>query len=167
MKSNFIPKFIETVLKTGAEIFEIWARTPYKGFSPYQMYKGIKNLERRGILKATPKGFRFSRSGKEWFSRSAKRYKKLPQMKWDGKWRLVIFDIPQELHKMRNAFRRTLKAQGFYMLQKSVFIFPYPCEKDLETTCRELNIDGYVDILTAETAGFQEKEIRKFFNLTS
>ncbi|OGN11399.1 MAG: CRISPR-associated endonuclease Cas2 [Candidatus Yanofskybacteria bacterium RIFCSPHIGHO2_02_FULL_43_15c] len=165
MKADFIPKFIEAVLEAGQELFTIWAHTSYKGFRPSQLYKGIKNLEQRGILKTSPQGFRFTRSGKEWFNQSLKRYRKLPQTKWDGRWRLVIFDIPQELHRNRNRFRRILKTLGFYMLQKSVFVFPYPCEKVLKDTCKELKIGEYVDILNAETIGFKEKDIRKFFNL--
>ena len=41
--------------------------------------------------------------------------------KWDGKWRIVIFDIPEKFKKAREALRRKLKDLGFLELQKSVF----------------------------------------------
>jgi len=51
--------------------------------------------------------------------------------KWDKKWRLVIFDIPQPSRLIRNIFRRKLKEWGFYRLQQSVWIIPYPCQAEI------------------------------------
>src|SRR3989338_118105 len=51
---------------------------------------------------------------------------------WDGKWRIVIFDIPEnERRRMRDAMRQKLQKIGFYQMQKSVWVFPYPCEKEI------------------------------------
>jgi DNA-binding transcriptional regulator PaaX len=52
--------------------------------------------------------------------------------KWDGKWRLVIFDISQLKKFYREAFRGKLKELGFYPLQKSVWIFPFDCKDEIE-----------------------------------
>src|SRR3989338_9016678 len=51
--------------------------------------------------------------------------------KWDGKWRLIIFDIPEKLKVKREAFRGKLRELGFYLLQKSIWAYPYPCEKEV------------------------------------
>ena len=48
--------------------------------------------------------------------------------KWDGKWRIVIFDIPEKKKKAREVLRAKLKDLGFKELQKSVFVLPYECE---------------------------------------
>ncbi|OHA63647.1 MAG: hypothetical protein A2842_02730 [Candidatus Wildermuthbacteria bacterium RIFCSPHIGHO2_01_FULL_48_25] len=48
--------------------------------------------------------------------------------KWDGKWRLIIFDIPEKLKVKREAFRGKLKELGFYRLQKSIWAHAFPCE---------------------------------------
>lgn len=52
--------------------------------------------------------------------------------KWDKKWRVVVFDIPASSRTVRDAFRRKLKEFGFRHFQKSVWIYPYPCEKEVE-----------------------------------
>lgn len=52
--------------------------------------------------------------------------------KWDGKWRVVIFDIPTASRLVRDIFRRKLKEWGFYCLQQSVWITPYPCREEVE-----------------------------------
>jgi len=66
--------------------------------------------------------------------------------KWDKKWRLVIFDISQLQRLKRNAFRGKLKELGFYPLQKSVWVCPYPCKDEIE--------------LLREFFGLTKKEIR-------
>lgn len=51
--------------------------------------------------------------------------------KWDGKWRIVIFDIPNTSRLIRDIFRRKLKEWGFYPVQQSVWIIPYPCREEI------------------------------------
>lgn len=52
--------------------------------------------------------------------------------RWDQKWRLIIFDVPEKYHRMRDVFRRRLKQLGLYALQESVYISPYPCFDEVE-----------------------------------
>lgn len=49
--------------------------------------------------------------------------------RWDGRWRLVIFDIPQERRAYRRELRSKLQEIGFEKLQASVWAFPYDCEE--------------------------------------
>ena len=57
----------------------------------------------------------------------------IPQPKrWDGRWRLVLFDIPEKKKKARDALRFKLRQLGFHELQKSVFVHPYPCHNEIE-----------------------------------
>lgn len=51
---------------------------------------------------------------------------------WDGKWRIVMFDIPEGMIRVRNSLRMHFKNMGFYEFQKSVFVHPYPCAKEIE-----------------------------------
>lgn len=53
--------------------------------------------------------------------------KKVPK-KWDGKWRLVIFDIHEYKRGVRDRFRETIMRYGFLRLQNSVWVYPYDCE---------------------------------------
>jgi len=77
--------------------------------------------------------------------------------KWDRKWRLVMFDIPHSLKKARDAFRKKLTALGFYGLQKSVFITPYPCENEIDFICSVFEIRRYVLILSVSRFEGEEK----------
>jgi|SRR3989344_1865053 len=48
--------------------------------------------------------------------------------KWDRKWRIVIFDIPEKKKKIRDEIRKILTEAGFQRLQDSVWVYPYDCE---------------------------------------
>ena len=51
------------------------------------------------------------------------------------------------------------------MIQKSVFAFPYPCEKEVSAYANYLGIADYLDIITAYNLGIGEQAARKFFAL--
>lgn len=53
-------------------------------------------------------------------------------MKWDGKWRIVMFDIPQSKKRVRDAVSYRIKEIGMYPMQKSVFIFPHSCRNEID-----------------------------------
>lgn len=173
MKNGFLFKFVKGIINTGKEFHEIYNWTPiyYKGFhesgpNRKKVYSGFKNLEYRGIIREIRGGkYKFTEKGKIWFKSSLLKYYKDLGIKWDGKWRLVIFDIPQEFHSKRNQFRRRLKTLGFCKIQKSVFAFPYPCEEELSRYCQELNISDYINVIRAENLGFVNDEVKKFFRI--
>lgn len=52
--------------------------------------------------------------------------------KWDGKWRIVMFDLANNKTTQRNAIRFFLKRCGFVLMQKSVWLYPYNCSKEIE-----------------------------------
>jgi len=52
--------------------------------------------------------------------------------RWDRKWRLLMFDIPQTRKISREALRGKLKELGFLPLQKSVWAYPFECRAEME-----------------------------------
>ena len=52
--------------------------------------------------------------------------------RWDGKWRVVLFDVPEKRKSARNALREALKRLGFFEYQKSVFVHPYDCRDEFD-----------------------------------
>lgn len=69
---------------------------------------------------------------------------------WDGKWRIVIFDIPEQKRIIRNLFRRNLKKWGFKHLQRSVWISRRNIFDKLNSYIKELGIEQWVVILEAD-----------------
>lgn len=72
--------------------------------------------------------------------------------KWDKQWRVIIFDIPDNQKIKRNAFRRKLKELGFYSLQKSVWVHPFECSKEINFLRDFFGLDKkYVEILLVKS----------------
>ncbi len=55
-------------------------------------------------------------------------YKIKTKKVWDGKWRVVVYDVPEENKINRNKLRRKLQEIGFRLLQSSVWVYPYKSE---------------------------------------
>lgn len=84
--------------------------------------------------------------------------------KWDKKWRIVIFDIPQSRKAQREKLRFTLKQIGFIKLQHSVWVYPYDCE-DLITLLK-LDFKMGKDILYIIADKIEnDKLLKKYFEL--
>jgi DNA-binding transcriptional regulator PaaX len=84
---------------------------------------------------------------------------------WDKKWRMVIFDIPEKKRVARDILRETLKRIGFFEFQKSVFVYPYPCQDEIDYLIEYYEIRPYVRIVTA-TELDNELHMRKIFNIS-
>jgi len=67
-----------------------------------------------------------------------------PQKKWDKNWYLVIFDIPEKLHRKRDILREKLKKLGFGQLQQSVWISPINYLPVLEKIIFNYQLEPYV-----------------------
>lgn len=71
--------------------------------------------------------------------------------RWDGIWRIVTFDIPEDIRPARDALRAELKELGFYRLHKSVFVFPYPCLDEIQFIEEIFRIGPYINFIEART----------------
>jgi DNA-binding transcriptional regulator PaaX len=82
--------------------------------------------------------------------------------KWDRKWRIVMFDIPEKLKKLREALRFHFKEIGLIELQKSVLVFPYPCENEIEFVLELYNAHRHVRFVLAERIDNEIHLMKKF-----
>ena len=69
---------------------------------------------------------------------------KFRKKSWDGKWLMVIFDIPEKNSKVRKALREKLRELGFAMLQRSVWISPYDLSSLLKEFLENIGLSGTV-----------------------
>lgn len=69
---------------------------------------------------------------------------------WDGKWRIVVFDIPEQKRLVRDLFRRNLKKWGFKPMQKSVWISKRDVFGKLTGYIKELEIERWVSVIEAD-----------------
>ena len=80
----------------------------------------IGRLQRYGIVQKTDGEFKLTKIGNKLMARTLN-YRNSLNEKWDGKYRVVVFDIPEVDRQHRNWLRGELYFLGYEQLQKSVF----------------------------------------------
>jgi len=84
---------------------------------------------------------------------------------WDKKWRVVIFDIPEDEREARDSLRGHLSRIGFYKLQQSVAVYPFDCRDEIDFLIELHGIRPYVRIMEA---GYIDNEahLKSFFGVS-
>lgn len=82
--------------------------------------------------------------------------------RWDKKWRLVMFDIPLSSDTKRKRFINKLAGMNFYMLQKSAWIHPFECEKEIGTLIHSFRLEKHVSFMVIESGNFNDYAIQHF-----
>src|SRR3989338_8957346 len=100
-------------------------RNPY-----YTVNESVKSLQDGGFVKKDGRGFLYLTPKGEKrvseFGVTGFHLKKLGR--WDGKWRVVSFDIKENRKGVREQLRSTLVEIGFVCLHKSLWVYPYDCQ---------------------------------------
>lgn len=114
--------------------------------------RSVARMEKQGLIARKKSGvIVLTRTGKRIAMRSQlKNMRIAPQQKWDGLWRIIMFDIPEEKKLARRALGFRLKELGCASYQKSVFVTPYPCVKEIDFVGECFNVRSYIRIITAQ-----------------
>lgn len=85
---------------------------------------------------------------------------------WDGKWRVVMFDIREKRRRIRSQLRSLLSGAGFLRLQDSVWIYPYPCDEFVGLVRAHLK-SGTGEMLSFVAEALEsDKRLREHFRLS-
>ena len=136
-------------------------RIPYKNY-----YNTVWQMKKRGIVKVeSKKGKKFIQLTKKGQLQALLYKSKLPRSgKWDGKWRIVVFDIPESARIQRNLLRRLLRDAEFIKLQNSVFISPYSLNREAIKYLKETKLIDYIRICRVDELD-DDKDLRKIFKI--
>ena len=79
---------------------------------------------------------------------------------WDGRWRLVLFDLPTAQNTRRTRLRRYLRNKGFGYLQNSVWITPDSLEEERQILGGgKINVESLILLEAKPCAGEADGEI--------
>ena len=120
--------------------------------SAEKIYKVLWKLEQQKIIQTKKDGKRFSLSltFKGFLKMLRFSLFKTKPMKWDGKWRIVVFDIPEKYKSTRESLRKYLYAMGFAQIQKSVFITKRECLNEVRALMRSCEMEPFTEYFVAE-----------------
>ena len=130
--------------------------------------RAMRRLLHRGLIEECRRGrtvgFRLTDRGRERLARHELAHANTPHAKkWDGKWRFVIFDIPERRRYLRDHLRAHFQRLGLNPIQKSVWLFPHPCQDIVNLLKVNLGLGRNVQYLTAES--FEDREEEKSWRL--
>jgi len=122
-----------------------------------KFYASLNYLDRRGYVEISDKNsgngkvkVKITRMGEKIVDRLNTESLKIPKKDvWDGKWRVVMFDIPNTKSRNRLAFTEKLKELGFIMVQKSVWAYPFECYKEVAILRKFYEIEKFVTYVQA------------------
>lgn len=122
-------------------------------------------LVRRGLLSVREGRAFLTPKGRKVLQRWELQNYKLPQpRRWDGKWRVLMFDIPERRKAKRVQIRQTLSRIGFARLQDSVWLYPHDCEEFVALLKADFNIGKDLLYLTVERLEY-DLPWRRYFEL--
>lgn len=85
--------------------------------------------------------------------------------RWDGRYHVIIFDIPDKKKAAREALREKFRELGMVMLQKSVWVWPYECRNEIRLIQEVFGLnEKEVNYIVADYIE-EERRLRKHFNL--
>mgnify|MGYP001573547223 CR=1 FL=1 len=139
-----------------------------------QLYRriaqGISRLERDGLVTVTgeyaKRRVKITDRGRALMSKIEFGEYVIPEPAfWDGKWRVLIFDINERRRRVRDQLRRLLDGAGFVRIQDSVWIYPYPCDEFVSLVRAHLKSGvGEMRIFVAEALE-SDKVLREHFRI--
>ena len=178
-EDSLIKKILEYLGETAVGLLELGATVafdphrflrregPFGSYSKPQLTKNISYLKKSGYFKYKNNKLYLTQKGREKIIKLIiQKRNKEKIKKWDGKWRGIIFDIPELNRRERNFLRRELHQMGFRELQRSVWISPFDFERELKTLLKlwRKDFSGDIRFLVIERME-NDSDFKRKFNL--
>jgi DNA-binding transcriptional regulator PaaX len=121
----------------------------------YALTRSIKNMLKSGLAELLPTDqseyLRITSLGRQKLHRDELGNTTMPISKnWDGKWRIVMLDLPEDRKDEREALRYLLKKAGFVCLKNSVWISPLPYEYLFANIKKDFNLTTELMVVVSD-----------------
>jgi len=142
-------EILEIISQKGEEvIFKAHGEMSWLNLSRSGYHKKLKKLEKHGLVKKkrTPLGDVFEITPK---AKLLRRKAITKQARTDGLSTLIIFDIPEDQHNVRDTLRRYLVRSGYTQIRESCFLSQFQISRDLKELIDELKVKSDITIFSA------------------
>lgn len=134
----------------------------------YKAKSVLGRLADKGCIEFVEKdGKRYARiteKGEQMLQFETEKVAMAKKRRWDRRWRIVIFDIPERRKSVRSKLRRYMQEYGFIRLQDSVWVYPYDCEDLIALVKANFRIGADVLYMIVERLE-HDKHLREHFAL--
>ncbi len=140
----------------------------WKKFNTWRLKQVLKRMHQQKLVEIVENNeehiVKISENGKKRLLKFNLDEMELKDQKWDGKWRIIIYDILTGKKEEASLFRKTLKRLKFLKLQRSVYLTPFKCYDEIEYLRQVCSINTEALILTV--SGLEnEKAYREYFGI--
>jgi len=134
----------------------------------YQAKSALGRLAAKGCVVFVEEGGKryshITEKGKRMLQMETEKVAIAKKRKWDRRWRVVVFDIPERRKSVRTRLRRFMDEYGFVRLQDSVWIYPYDCEDLIALVKANFRLGADVLYMIVERLE-RDKYLREHFSL--
>ncbi|MBI3888773.1 hypothetical protein HY311_03185 [Candidatus Nomurabacteria bacterium] len=132
--------------------------------SKYAITRCLKNLSDEGLIEqiSSPqnKYARLTNEGrKKMHSLELDNDTGIVNTSWDGLWRIILLDLPENRKNERESLRYLLKKAGFVCLKNSAWISPFPFEHLFMNIKKDLNLTTEMMIIVTENIDPESKKV--------
>jgi len=161
------------LLDVGEAFIEVMLSTSYKG-SPTILpkrtigsYYALRRLEKSGYVRrvaGAKRRYKLTLAGRRRALKLRLYRKPAGQQVWDGKWRVLIFDVPERRRAARDFLRRELRLFEFKQLHRSVWVSPFDIPANFQELLGEAGLKFDTRLLIVEKINY-DADLRRWFNL--
>ena len=129
----------------------------------YAITRSLKGLRDAGLIEQIPSPqneyARLTKEGrKKMHSLELDSNTAIINTSWDGFWRIILLDLPENRKSERESLRYLLKKAGFVCLKNSAWISPYPFEHLFTNIKKDLGLTTEMIIIVTQ---FLDEETKK------
>ncbi|MBP2242332.1 phenylacetic acid degradation operon negative regulatory protein [Cytobacillus eiseniae] len=141
------------------------------GHNDQSVRAAISRMNKQGWVQSEKVGnksyYSLTDRGQRRIDEAGKRIFKLMPEKWDGNWRIFMYNIPEEIRNIRDELRKELVWSGFGTLSTSCWISANDLEKQVFDLIEKYEISDYVDFFISKYVGPHENSqlVEKSWNL--
>lgn len=130
----------------------------------------VYNMKKQGLIVYSPldnsKGIKITAKGHFRARKAELKHLKITRpQKWDGQWRLILFEIPDKHKSTRKAFVKKLYELGFRQLKRSAWLHPFPCREEIDFLALNYKFTKFLNYLEINRINNQRELIKKFKHL--
>jgi phenylacetic acid degradation operon negative regulatory protein len=129
------------------------------GHNEQSVRVAVSRMMKQGWIDSEKKGnksyYFLTLRGETRMEEAAVRIFKLMPNDWDGKWRMLMYTIPEEKRQIRDELRKELLWSGFGSFSNGCWISPNNLEKEVNLLIEKYEIQSYVDFFVSSYKGPQ------------
>ena len=133
------------------------------GHNEQSVRVSVSRIMKQGWLQSEKRGnksyYYLTKRGEIRIEEAAGRIFKLNPHEWDGRWRMLMYTIPEEKRQIRDELRKELLWSGFGTFSNSCWISPNDLEKEVNVLIEKYDIQPYVDFFISEYKGPTENRM--------